>query len=171
MKYFVSLCIILYAAIVLASSHPRQSGQPNPAVARKAAQLCARLAEVKVLPFKDERVDDPVYNGLVALGRDAVPCLVREITNTKFTHDPRKAPHYEGVRIGDVAFWILERITPMPYSDLFPRELSKRFADEGVYAYFDWVNKPGHRRTLQQNVKSYLANGNAVNQPLEDQEK
>jgi hypothetical protein len=115
------------------------------------------LREVKILPFKDEKVDDPVYNQLVSLGPSAIPCLVDEITDTRETHDPRKAPPYPHVRVGDVAFWILARITPMQERDLFPPEIFKRFDEEGVYAYFDWINKPGNRKIFQTNVRSYLA--------------
>ena len=158
--------IILYAATIsFVSSQSPHGNQPRTGTTGRTTDLCARLAEVRVLPFKDESVDDPVYNGLVSLGRNAVPCLIGEITNTKLTHDPRKAPHYGNVKVGDVAFWILGRIVTLRYDKLFPQDVSKRFADEGVYAYFDWINKPGHRTLLQQNIKSYVAHENAFKQP------
>jgi hypothetical protein len=122
----------------------------------QAERLCDRLSEVRVLPFRDEPVDDAVYNRLKNAGDDAVPCLVGAITNTRETKDPRKAPSHNRVTIGDVAFWIVVDIAKLPYDDLFPEDVRRRFKDEGIDAYFDWVKTPTNRALLQRRVREYL---------------
>ena len=84
-----------------------------------------------------------------------MPCLIAKISETQVTTDPRSAPEYSGVRVGDVAFWIVKDITALPYDEMFPPRLRKRFPREGVYAYFDWVNRAGNRKVLQQNVRNW----------------
>jgi hypothetical protein len=122
----------------------------------EAEKLCGRLSEIKVLPFKGEHVDDPVYNGLKSLGKASIPCLVKQITNTTVTEDPRKAPKYKPVMVGDVAFWVLLNITGLPHDEMFPEGVKRRFKAEGMYAYFKYVSKYQNRLKLQQNVRRYL---------------
>lgn len=62
-------------------------------------QLCNRVSEIKTLLFKDEHVDDEVYNGLVHAGKDAAQCLAEKILDTTIMLDPRKAPPYEGLTV------------------------------------------------------------------------
>jgi hypothetical protein len=109
-----------------------------------------------VLPFKGEEVDDTVYDGLKLLGGAATKCLIDKITDTRIMPDPRKAPKYTPVRVGDVAFWILVDLRKLPYDDMFPEAIRQRLKNEGVYAYFDFVKSRQNRRLLQQNVRSYL---------------
>jgi len=112
--------------------------------AAEARAFCSKLHKVKAIPFKKgDRVDDDVYNGLIRLGYEAVPCLTEAITNEKVMPDPRRAPLYHPVKVGDTAFWILVDITNLPYDEMFPEKLRKRFNEQGVYAYFDWVNRGG----------------------------
>lgn len=127
-------------------------------VAAESKEPCSEITAVRHIPFHPEdKVDDAAYNELRKKSWSVVPCLIREITNSSVTPDPRSAPAYPKVRVGDVAFWILKDITDLPYNEMFPTTVSRRFPKQGVYAYFDWVNRDANRRKLQQNVKKWCA--------------
>ena len=127
-------------------------------VAAERKEPCSEITAVRHIPFHPEdRVDDPAYNELIKKSWSVVPCLISEITNSSLTPDPRSAPIYPKVRLGDVAFWILKDITNLPYDEMFPAAVSRRFPKEGVYVYFHWVNRDANRRKLQQNVEKWCA--------------
>ena len=127
-------------------------------------ESCSEITTVRHIPFHPEdKVDDAAYNELRKKSWSVVPCLIREITNSSITPDPRTAPVYPKVRVGDVAFWVLKDITNLPYDEMFPTTVIRRFPKQGVYAYFDWVNRGENRRKLQQNVEKWCS----LNRPKE----
>lgn len=50
--------------------------------------------------------------------------------------DPRQAPVYRDFRVGDAAFFVLLRITKVPFEEMLPTQVRSELEDEGVYAYF-----------------------------------
>src|SRR5687767_14360432 len=42
--------------------------------------LCNRLHEIKKIPERDPNDTDPIYEALIAKGKEAMPCLVEKIT-------------------------------------------------------------------------------------------
>jgi hypothetical protein len=117
---------------------------------------CSEIRSVRRIPFHaGEPVSDKAYNKLLQKSWAVVPCLISEITNTRRTPDPRSAPIFGDVRVGDVAFWVIKDITGLPYDQMFPVDLVARFPSEGVYAYFDWVHNPDNRKVLQKNVQQW----------------
>ena len=119
---------------------------------------CSEVAAIHHMPFhREEAVNDPAYNHLRAKSWAVVPCLIDEITNKSLTPDPRSAPTYPKVRVGDVSFWVIVDITGLPYDAMFPPDLVKRFPKEGVYAYFEWVNRDGNRQKLQSGVRRWCS--------------
>ena len=121
----------------------------SPAKQLAAQKLCEQLSEVKTLPFKGEPVSDVVYNGLMVAGDDAIPCLIDKITDTSRMKDPRQAPSYGDVRVGDVAFFILGDITGVPFEQMLPEAVRSELNDSGVYAYFEYVERYENRQELQ----------------------
>jgi len=115
----------------------------------KAEALCQRLPEMKTMPFKGEPIDDDVYNGLIALKEAAIPCLIEKITDTNRMNDPRQAPVYGDFRVGDAAFFILLRLTKVSFEEMLPTQVRSKLEDEGVYAYFEYIEKAENRKTLQ----------------------
>jgi hypothetical protein len=107
------------------------------------------LNEVRRIPFKDELVDDAVYNELMAAGDAAVPCLIEKITDVGRMHDPRTAPVAADFRVGDLAFILLSRITKVPIEEMLPAEVTREFSERGIYAYFAYVQKSEHRQLIQ----------------------
>jgi hypothetical protein len=122
----------------------------------KPEDLCNRIAEIKKLPFKEgEKVDDEVYNGLIALGDSSIPCLIDKLTDTTKMKDPRKAPTYESLTVGDTAHFVLVDKTNLGFEEMLPDEVKKKAKEDGVYAYFKFVEQETNRRTLQNNWLSW----------------
>lgn len=125
---------------------PKEVDRPEPSA------LCERIGEIKELPFRaDERGIDPVYDSFVDAGEAVVPCLITKVADTTKMPDPRSAPRYPDIdnKVGDVAFWVLLRITKRSMSEFLPSEVNKDSEDVGVYAYFTYVKKNENRLALQ----------------------
>lgn len=117
---------------------------------------CDEITAVRKIPFHaGDKVNDDAYNKLLSKSWAVVPCLIEEILNTRRTPDPRTAPLYGDVHVGDVSFWVIKDITGLPYDQMSPPELVARFPDEGVYAYFDWVRRDGDRKKLRDKVMEW----------------
>lgn len=125
------------------------SAHQDDAARARAEILCQKLLEMKTMPFKDEAIDDEVYNGLIALKDAAIPCLIGKVTDSTRMNDPRQAPVYRDFRVGDAAFFVLLDITKVPFEEMLPVEVRSELEDEGVYAYFEYINKDEHRKMLQ----------------------
>jgi len=111
--------------------------------------LCGKLNELKRMPFKDKIAGDTVYDGLIARGKEAIPCLIERITDTTLMEDPREAPHIQDFKVGDAAIFMLHRITEKPLQDILPNEIKKHWETEGVYAYFNYVENPKNRKKIK----------------------
>jgi hypothetical protein len=153
----------LLSLLIIAAGAPlAECGQALVDQAQEAQVLCKHISDIKRLPFhRDEAPTeafkelDPVYGRFRELGDAAVPCLIAEVTNVTVMDDPRQAPTYRPVRVGDVAFWVFMDITGMPYQEALPGSVQKREEKEGAYAYFTWVKKPRNRRLLQQRLQAW----------------
>lgn len=124
----------------------------------EAEFLCDRLSEIKQLPFKGRPVDDELYNKIIGQGKAIVPCLIDKITDVTKMKDPRSAPTYPDFRVGDLAFFLLVRITGTPFEQTLPDSVKAKMKQEGVYAYFEYVEFPDNRRALQENWQAWLKN-------------
>jgi hypothetical protein len=122
-----------------------------------AQTLCDRVSEIKVMPFKDESVDDAAYDALIEAGDSALPCLIAKVTDTRKMRDPRQAPGYAGIetRVGDVAYFMLVRIAKFGFIDMFPARVQQRYKTEGVYAYFEFVQKRRNREWLRRKLNQW----------------
>ena len=126
-----------------------QSGSSPPDVAK----LCESIKDIEVIPFKDRPVADPAYNALVAAGEDAIPCLVRKITDETTMKDPRQVPNYGKVAVGDTAFFVFTRIAKIDqptYVALLPPEVRTAYeGGQGMDGYFRHINENNNRKKLQ----------------------
>jgi hypothetical protein len=55
---------------------------------------------------------------------------------------------YRDFRVGDLAFFLFSDITGV-FEQVFPDEVRAKLSDQGVYAYFAWVEDPRSRRILR----------------------
>lgn len=150
------MVLLLVACLCLTSSGSTQGQRWSTSRILQIGAVCNRLSEIDRIPFKDERVDSEIYNGIMAEGRNSVPCLVHKLTDLTRMKDPRTAPTYSDFRVGDLAFILLARITGTPFEQMLPHQVQARMSDEGVYAYFRYVQRPANRKTLQQKWRVWL---------------
>jgi len=114
-----------------------------------ATDLCDRVSEIRLLPFKGERVDDTAFNSLLEAGVAAIPCLIERVTDTRKMRDPRQAPTYPDVRVGDVAYFVLVRLANIDLVEMLPNRVQEKYKTEGVYAYFDFARRKQNREWLR----------------------
>ena len=117
--------------------------------------LCGRVAEIKSMPFKDERVDDAAYNALINAGEDVLPCLIEKVADATPMKDPRSIPGPTDTRVGDVAFFVLIDIAKLDFDLMMPPEVKSRLKEEGVYAYHKFVNEEGNRKRFQSSLREW----------------
>lgn len=130
------------------------STRPNTVPVQDPVALCARLGEIKVLSFHPEDAEDPVYLEFVKAGDSAVPCLIEKITDATPTPDPREAP-VEDTVIGDIAYFVLVRITALDFIEMLPDAVKADHKIEGVRAYFRYVASPQNRKELQTRLREW----------------
>jgi len=92
---------------------------------------------------------DEAYLRIMSAGKRAIPCLIDKITDTAPMVDPRMAPAYRGIVVGDIAVFILARITGRRFSEFLPNEAADAYEVEGIYGYFRYVADPTHRQAIQ----------------------
>lgn len=153
MRTAIFILVALCAGCTSAArnSLPQKTATP----AQQADLLCSRVAEIKSMPFKDERVDDAAYNALVGAGEEVLPCLIEKVTDTTPMHDPRRIPGPTDTRVGDVAFFVLLDIAKLDFESMMPPEVKSRLREEGVYAYHKFINEEGNRKRLQSGLREW----------------
>lgn len=113
--------------------------------------LCSKLHELKKIPlYPDKTNGDPIYDGLMQKGREAVPCLIEKITDTTSMPDPG-SPTVKDFKVGDAAVFMLLYVTGekwQPETMLSP-EYAKHWKNDGIYAYYEYVEEPANRKKIQ----------------------
>jgi hypothetical protein len=120
-------------------------------------RLCNRVAEIKELPMKGDPGVDAAYDAIVAAGETIVPCLIDKIADTRPMRDPRCPPFSDHTTVGDVAYFVLTRITKLNFIELLPGNIQTKYKNEGAYAYHDYMARKGARRQLQSKVRKWWA--------------
>ena len=122
---------------------------------RNANALCNRVAEIKQLPFKGESGVDAAYDALVEAGEAVVPCLIEKVSDTKVMPDPR-CPHVtDETTVGDVAYFVLVRITKIGFVEFLLVDVQEKSKTEGVYAYHEYIGRNGKRKQLQSKLREW----------------
>lgn len=104
-----ALLMLISACTSVASQTQPQIQAPEPPVAEQKSPyslsyLCNHPHKIENVPYDPSlKGDDPIYNGLMAKGRAAMPCLIEKITDTTPMPDPRSAPAIADFRVGDLA--------------------------------------------------------------------
>lgn len=136
--------IVTSSPVVLSSSPSASTGDVD--------SLCARLKDLKKIPYDyDELTGDPIYDGFKSAGLKAVPCLVEKIVDTTPMKDPGPGPVVPSFKVGDAATFMLLMITEEEWQPdtMFSPEYARRWKDEGIYAYFAFVEKKENRKQFQ----------------------
>ncbi len=71
--------------------------------------------------------------------------------------DPRSEPGYAGiqVRVGDVAYFVLADITKTAFIELLPAKVQQDYREEGILAYFKFVQKRQNRVWFQRKLEAW----------------
>jgi hypothetical protein len=128
--------------------HPNVWGNKNIDV----TDLCKRLREIKTIPYDpNETAGDPIYDGLRAAGGKAVPCLIEKLTDTERIELPDGLMPVNDFFVGDAATFMLLYITRENWqpTEMFPPRYAEMFKNQGVYAYYAYVEKPANRKKFQ----------------------
>lgn len=150
-----AIFILVASSAACTSSALQSVPQQSPAPAPAPEVLCARVAEIKSIPFKDETVNDAAYNALVEAGEAVLPCLIDSIADTTPMRDPRGIPGPTDTRVGDVAFFVLIDVAKLDFESMMPPEVKSEFREEGVYAYHKFVGEQANRQRLQSNLREW----------------
>jgi hypothetical protein len=159
-KRAIALLLVVPALALIVACHtqvyserrstPQESPSPSPA---DVAKLCESIKDIEILPFKDRPVADPAYNALAAAGEDAIPCLIKKITDETVMKDPRPVPKAGNVAVGDTAFFALTQIAKIDqstYLELLPPEVRKAYeGGQGMDGYFRHIDENNNRQKLQ----------------------
>lgn len=145
--------------IPITTPEPSPIKPPIPAelVTASVDQLCSRLKDIKTIPTFEPTPTDPIYEALVAKDEEAVPCLIAKITDITPIDDPRySVPHVQFYAVGDTAIFVLVEIVGKDDKErekllveMMPPRYQKEWETNGIYAYFNYVVYPEHRRELQ----------------------
>ena len=118
---------------------------------------CVPLAEVKRPPNPLTSASDPAYAALKLAGRAAIPCLVDAIDSTEPLAEPQSLPGGGQFTRGDLAFFLLVDFGFVDFEQAVPPGLQAAARERGTFAYFDWIEGPGHRAQLEASVRDQLA--------------
>lgn len=129
-------------------------GMACTALAQVPETSCERISDIQSLPAKG-RGSDPVYLAIMESGHTVVPCLIEKITDTTPMPDPRMAPSYDGVVVGDVAFFLFVRIARVDFAAMLPDPVRREYGEQGVYSYFSYVSDFPGRLELQQRCRDW----------------
>lgn len=160
-----TLLSILMVSVACDSRGKAHTVPPSPTAAVAQEQqltddgvqaLCNRVAEIKVLPMKDERGLDATFDAFMDASVRAVPCLIDKVTDETPMPDPRQAPKYSDTKVGDIAFFVAARIANVDYAAVLPPAVTAKLPDQGIYAYFEYVEKPKNRKTMQTNLRAWF---------------
>ena len=119
--------------------------------------LCNRIAEIKIVPLKGYRGEDRVFDEFMDAGDAVVPCLITKVGDATKVQGCPICPGYAGIeqRIGDVAFFVLLHMKKLSADKFLPDAVKKDYKEEGIYAYFKYVQKPAHRHRLQARLRAW----------------
>ena len=123
------------------------------------AGLCSRLREIKTIPYDPNEISgDLIYDGLRAAGKQAIPCLIDKLTDTEMIESPEGMMPVKDFRVGDAATFLLLYNSRQVWDPetMFPPKYRRIFQEQGIFAYYAYVDKPTNRRKFQLWWKNWL---------------
>ncbi|MBK7707212.1 MAG: hypothetical protein IPJ30_16015 [Acidobacteria bacterium] len=81
--------------------------------------------------------------------------MIEKVADSTPMADPRGIPGPTDTRIGDVAYFVLSRISNLDFIELLPAYVQKEYQTEGVFAYHRYVAKRENRLQLQANLRDW----------------
>jgi hypothetical protein len=148
MKYIAAVLITLLPLFSCASSTSKGKGPEY---------YCGKISYITELPQKQHvGYQDEIYTKLIEHGFASTPCLIEAITDSTQMQNPISSPGQPRIlAVGDIAFFVWWRISGAEVQDIWPRYVVEDYQTHGISAYFDYVQIPGNRRHLQENLRRW----------------
>ena len=146
---------VVMDGISVAESFSSERIPENTSMALKSPRyLCKHLADIEHMAWDPSQPSgDAVYDGLRHNAYYSLPCLANQLTNTRPMENPTGAPFMAGLtyRVGDTAlFMLMDNCDNVWPKGMLPPKYERMFKDEGMFAYFFYVNEvPGARKNVQ----------------------
>jgi SanA protein len=96
-------------------------------------------------------IGDDTFDALFRLGSYSVPCLVDRLDDTRWMPDPRTEPLSGAPLVADVAYMVLLK---KGVPDLLPALAHQK--NMRMDEYFRWPSSAGHRKQLQNAVRTWV---------------
>ncbi len=159
MKQFIKTTAFIFVIFVLFQSYALSQNI-------ETQDHCANLTKIDSIPYKPADADknDPMYKEyfiLLSKGENAIPCLIENIANKGEMDDPR-CPGVGVIAVGDLAYFILQDIARFNFTEMFPDEMQNAYKINGIYGYFDFIDKNGNRLKLQTKLKEWYSSKNQI---------
>jgi hypothetical protein len=127
--------------------------RPSKYQAESAA--CPAVRDIKTMPFKDEWGVDAAYDRF-RTGTDCDHVLIKGLTSLRLMADPR-CPSYGGFVEADAALFVLVEKHALDIPDLMPDSERAHWKEQGVYAYFAYVEDPKRRAKANARLLALIA--------------
>jgi len=104
---------------------------------------CPTLRDIKTMPFTEETGVDAAYDRF-RYSTDCDHVLIRGLKSVRLMPDPR-CPNYGGFVEADAALFLLAEKHDIDLPDVMPDSERAYWKEQGVYAYFAYVEGPKRR--------------------------
>ena len=150
--------LVLFCFVILAVVSTSIYSQELTISSREMASLCGRINQIKELPHdRSEKGIDKTYDRLREAGTAVVPCLINNITKIEIMKDPRCPGISNATAVGDVSYFVLVDILDHLIEDFLPSDVQNAFKTNGVYAYHEYIDRPGARGELKKRLRVWYA--------------
>jgi hypothetical protein len=116
---------------------------PRPSKYQAESAPCPAVRDIKRMPFYGESGVDAAYDRF-QFTTDCDDVLIKTLTSLRPMTDPR-CPSYGGFVEADAALFVLAKKHDIGLPDLMPESERADWKEQGVYAYFAYVEDPKRR--------------------------
>jgi hypothetical protein len=107
---------------------------------------CPAVRDIQTMPFRDDWGVDAAYDRF-RTGADCDQVLIKALASVEPMPDPR-CPSYGGFVEADAAVFVLLEKYHVDFREVLPKSELAHWKEQGVYAYFAYVEEPKRRAAL-----------------------
>jgi hypothetical protein len=117
---------------------------------------CPVVSDIKEVPFHDEPGTDAAYDRF-RFTSDCDQVLIKTLKSLKPMTSP-VCPSYGGYVEADAVFWLLLKKHSLDILDVLPKSEHANWKEQGVYAYYAYVEEPQRRAKLNARLLTLVDN-------------
>lgn len=110
------------------------------------SEKCPAVSDIRTMPLRSDWGVDAAYDRF-RKGSDCDQVPIEALTSVKLMTDPR-CPSYGGFVEADAAFFVLVEKYGLDFEDVLPKSEGANWKEQGIYAYFTYVEESGRRAKL-----------------------